>query len=292
MYNHPHFLIKGLNMNFKIKAIAVAVCALTLPVTAFADTDLNQDTRAKVSAKNSATAPLFGAEIYSLERVHFGKFILRMKMVSEPGVVSSFFTYDNESWQGEGRPWREIDFETIGSQPDLLQTNLITGTAAKRTHSEKTTAVDNIEGFHTYTLEWTPDAIVWKVNGKTVRTDLAKDAQQTRDMADTPQTYRANIWISEVIDWVGRFDEKQLPRYQVIDWIEYHEYKADKTFALKWRDDFTTFDDKRWGKGDWSFDSNIVTFAPDNIKVVDGELVLGLTYGKAGVDVTHYKSTK
>jgi len=273
---------------------AVLACSLIMPsvVTAQNTTDVNQDTRAKVSGKNSASAPLYGAELYSLERIHFGKFVIHMKMVSLPGVVSSFFTYDNESWQGEGRPWREIDFETIGSHPDLLQTNLITGTASDRVHSEKTTAVKDIESFHTYTLEWTPDSIVWKVNGETVRTDLAKDSKQTRDMSDTPQTYRSNIWISEVIDWVGEFDEKQLPKYQVIDWIEFYEYKQDKTFAFAWRDDFDKFDNKRWGKGNWGFDTNLVTFSKDNIKVIDGELVLALTLAESGIDAEHYKKSK
>ena len=273
---------------------AVLACSLIMPsvVTAQNTTDVNQDTRAKVSGKNSASAPLYGAELYSLERIHFGKFVIHMKMVSLPGVVSSFFTYDNESWQGEGRPWREIDFETIGSHPDLLQTNLITGTASDRVHSEKTTAVKDIESFHTYTLEWTPDSIVWKVNGETVRTDLAKDSKQTRDMSDTPQTYRSNIWISEVIDWVGEFDEKQLPKYQVIDWIEFYEYKQDKTFAFAWRDDFDKFDNERWGKGNWGFDTNLVTFSKDNIKVIDGELVLALTLAESGIDAEHYKKSK
>ena len=72
----------------------------------------------------------------------------------------------------------------------------------------------------------------------------------------------------KLLTGVGRFDGKQLPKYQVIDWIEYYEYKADKTFALKWRDDFNKFDDKRWGKGDWGFESNLVTFSPDNVHIV------------------------
>lgn len=280
----------------RMKKIAITVVtALSLISTGTVygkDADVNQDTRAKVSSKNSSTAPLYGAELYSLERVQFGKFVIRMKMVSEPGVISSFFTYDNESWQGEGRPWREIDFETIGSHPDTLQTNLITGVVEKRIHSEQTTEVPQIDTFQTYTIEWTPEAITFGVNGKVVRTDLAADSQQARDMADTPQTYRSNIWVSEVIDWVGRFDEKQLPKYQVIDWIEYYEYKADKTFALQWRDDFNSFDAKRWGKGDWGFETNLVTFSPENIQVIDGELVLGLTYGKAGIDAKNFKNSK
>tara|TARA_R110001583_G_scaffold41314_7_gene131563 strand:+ start:747 stop:1592 length:846 start_codon:yes stop_codon:yes gene_type:complete len=280
-------------IKMNIKKLACITVALSLVTSnALSEEAVNQDTRLKTSGKNIATAPLYGAELYSQETVQFGKFIIRMKMVSEAGVVSSFFTYDNQSWQGEGRPWREIDFETIGSSPDVLQTNLITGNLAKRIHSEKTTNVAAIDSFQTYTLEWTPDAITWKVNDDIVRHELAIDSKQVRDMADTPQTYRSNIWISEVIDWVGEFDEKQLPKYQVIDWIEFYQYEPNNSFSLKWRDDFNDFDNKRWGKGDWGFPSNMVTFSPDNIQVIDGELVLGLTRAKAGIDIKHYKSTK
>jgi len=266
--------------------MAAIFCVASLSV--FAE-DQNQDTKAEVSGKNHASKPLYGAELYSLDKVQFGKFVLRLKMVSEPGVVSSFFTYDNESWQGEGRPWREIDFETIGSKPNILQTNLITGVAEQRIHSEKTHTIDNVEEYQTYTLLWTPDTIVWQVNGKTVREDKRSASEQTRDMADTPQTYRSNIWVSEVIDWVGEFDESHLPLYQVIDWIEYHQLQENGDYTLAWRDDFDHFDDKRWGKGNWGFESNLVTFEPQNLAVVDGELVFALTLGHKGVDLEHYR---
>ncbi|WP_051326491.1 family 16 glycosylhydrolase [Aliagarivorans taiwanensis] len=251
-----------------------------------ADGQANQDTRAQAitsnAQRNQTSAQLYGAELYSQDKVHFGRFDIRMKLVNQPGVVSSFFTYDNESWQGEGRPWREIDFEAIGKQQGQLQTNLITGTAAKRIHSEHNAEIVDLEQFHDYTLIWTPDEITWMVNGEVIRQDLADDSQQVVDMRSEPQSYRANIWVSEVIEWVGRFDESQLPMYQVIDSISYAEY-IDGEFVPAWRDDFEHFDDKRWGKGDWGFDSNIALFSPDNLQVIDGKVVLALTLGEAGI---------
>lgn len=235
-------------------------------------------------AKNSASEPVYGAELYSFESVLFGKFVFRMKMQSEPGVVSSFFTYDNESWQGKGIPWREIDFETIGSEPDLLQTNIITGDAANRVMTEHTAEIEDIGEYHTYELEWTPDSLIWKVDGVTVRTELAEDSEQVVDLRDTPQTYRSNIWVSEVVEWVGVFDQAQLPKYQVIDWIEYHTYEGDNEFTFAWRDEFDSFDHSRWGKGNWTFDTNLVTFAPENLQVIDGELVFALTSGEKGIE--------
>ncbi|WP_105903461.1 glycoside hydrolase family 16 protein [Vibrio gangliei] len=245
--------------------------------------EVNQDTLTENGEKNISSTPLYGAELYSLDTVHFGKFVIKMKMLSVPGSVSSFFTYDNQSWQGEGRPWREIDIEAIGIKPDVLQTNLITGELDKRIHSETKHTVENLTDYHTYTLEWTPDFISWKVDGREIHKELAENSQQVVDMRDTPQTYRMNVWISEAIGWVGKFDPVSLPAYQVVDWIEYYEYKDDGSYSLKWRDDFDRFDQKRWGKGDWGFPGNLVTFSPDNVIVNDGKLMLMLST-EAGSD--------
>lgn len=253
--------------NDAIRSLAVSACLMLCPALA-AGSDSGQS--------------LYGAELYSLDSVLYGKFVFRMKMQSEPGVVSSFFTYDNQSWQGKGIPWREIDFETIGIRPNLLQTNIITGNLSNRVTSEHTAEVVNISDYHTYTLEWTPDAVIWKVDGVTVRTELAATSQQVIDLRDTPQTYRSNIWISEVPEWVGEIDLSHLPLYQTIDWMEYYSYSKTDGFTLQWRDDFDTFDHSRWAKGNWTFDTNMVTFAPENLKVINGELVFALTAGNKG----------
>ncbi|MGY5451861.1 family 16 glycosylhydrolase [Agarivorans sp. MS3-6] len=244
----------------------------------------NQDTLAKSGALNSSKTPLFGAEVYSNDKVLYGKFVVRMKLVSEPGVVSSFFTYDNESWQGNGIPWSEIDFEAIGKTPQQLQTNLITGKLNKRKHSEKNHNVPQLEEFVEYAITWTPDEIIWQVDGETIRHDTAERSKQVVAMRDIPQSYRMNIWISEAVGWVGRFDAASLPLHQVVDWMEYYEYQDNGDFSLAWRDDFNTFNDKRWGKGDWGFESNLVTFSPDNAAIVDGHLVLSLSAKGMNID--------
>ncbi|WP_163134600.1 family 16 glycosylhydrolase [Agarivorans sp. Alg241-V36] len=248
----------------------------TLSYSAIAE-PVNQDTLAQTGALNTSKTPLFGAEVYSNDKVLYGKFVTRMKLVSSPGVVSSFFTYDNESWQGKGKPWSEIDFEAIGKTPNQLQTNLITGQLNSRKHSEKKHQVPQLEDFVEYTITWTPDEIIWQVDGKTVRHDTADNSKQVVAMRDIPQSYRMNIWISEAVGWVGRFKADSLPLHQVVDWMEFYEYQENGEFSLAWRDDFTSFDEKRWGKGDWGFESNLVTFSPKNANIVDGKLVLSLS---------------
>jgi len=224
-----------------------------------------------------------GAEVYSHESVLFGKFEIRAKLVCTKGVVSSFFLYDNISWKGKPYPWREIDIEAIGREDNLFQTNLITGFADERVTSEKEHIVKDIDKkYHTYTIEWTPDYIAWYVDGKLIRKDTADTSQQVVDLRDMPQTYRMNLWIAVWEGWVGKFDENSLPVYQFINWIKYYEYTPGKgenntDFTLKWTDDFDKFDNKRWGKGDWSFDGNLVDFSYSNLIVKDGYLILCLT---------------
>ncbi len=244
--------------------------------------EVNQDTLVKTGTLNTSNVPLFGAEVYSHDKVKFGKFVMRMKMVSNPGVVSSFFTYDNESWKG-GIPWREIDIEVIGKSPNQFQTNLITGELTKRVHSEKMHKLENLDQFHEFTLTWTPDEISWSVDGNVVHVERSETSQQVIDMRDAPQSYRMNIWISEAAEWVGLFNKRDLPLYQYVDWIEYYSYNEGQ-FNLAWRDDFTFFDEKRWGKGDWGFDNNLVTFSKDNAFIKDEMLVLGLTAGSPKVE--------
>ncbi|GMQ46818.1 family 16 glycosylhydrolase [Vibrio sp. 10N] len=224
---------------------------------------------------NSTDKPLYGAEVFSHDKVLFGKFVIRMKMVSKPGVISSFFTYDNESWVG-GLPWREIDIESVGKQSDLLQTNLITGEANNRIHSEQLHTITDIDQFHEYTLIWTPEEIRWQVDGVTIHQELATQSLQVQQMRDTPQSYRMNLWVADSIDWAGRFNSGDLPLEQTIDWIEYHSYENGE-FRLMWRDDFNYFDSNRWGKANWSFAENLATFRPENAVIVDDTLVLRLT---------------
>jgi endo-1,3-1,4-beta-glycanase ExoK len=71
-----------------------------------------------------------GAELYSKNTVKYGRFDVRMRTISGSGIVSSFFTYYNNSYLGSPDPWVEIDIETLGKASNIFQTNIITGTGA------------------------------------------------------------------------------------------------------------------------------------------------------------------
>ncbi len=226
---------------------------------------------------------LKGAEVFYHETVLFGKFEVRMKMVNEKGIVSSFFLNDGKSWQGLPFLWREIDIEALGKEKNLFQTNSITGHAANKIMSELKHKVKDLPTkYHTYTIEWTPDYVALYVDGVLLRKDIAAKSQQIIDLRDTPLTYRMNLWISTAEEWVGRFNKNTLPQYQFINWIKYYEYTpgggaGGSDFSLAWTDDFNSLNSERWGTGNWSFESCLVYFEPANAVIKDGYLILCLT---------------
>jgi hypothetical protein len=235
------------------------------------------------------TYDLRGVEIYSKSEVHFGRWEIRMKAAATPGTVSSFFTYYPNSYLDSPYPWREIDIEVLGKNGKVFQSNLITGTAGAKVTSEKlhTFASDLSQTFHTYTLEWTPDSVVWRLDGANVRS-ISNSSQQVVDLRDSSHTYRMNLWASNSPAWAGALDTSKLPVLQVIRWMRYSAYTpgagpGGSSFTPSWTDSFKTINTARWAFGDWTFDGNYATFSSANAKVQDGHLVMMLsTAGKMG----------
>jgi len=238
---------------------------------------------ALAAGASQAATTLDGAEIYSRDTVRFGRWEIRMQVAATPGSVSSFFTYHNNSYMGLPEPWREIDIEILGKNGKGFQSNLITGDAADKATSEvfHNTTDDLSKGFHTYVLDWTPDSIVWRIDGATVRSTAGSD-QQVKDLADHPETYRMNLWASTSTAWVGKLDTTKLPILQTVNWMTYSSYTPGKgpqgsNFTPQWTDDFTTWNTKRWSKGNWTFDGNMADFSTTNALVKDGYLMLVLS---------------
>lgn len=216
-----------------------------------------------------------GAEIYSNNAYLYGRYEMRMQSAKASGVLSTFFTYKDGS-QIAGTVWEEIDIEIFGKNNGTQwQSNIIYGTGPSHTEETHTESTSLAEGYHTYVLEWTPEYVAWFVDGVEKRRITGTSTLNT---LTSPQSLRFNIWASDSVPWVGAWDDSVLPVYQFVSYIEYKSYNVTtKTFEGGWRDDFNSFDTSRWGKANWSFDTNRVDFAPENAVVKDGILVLALT---------------
>ena len=128
------------------------------------------------------------------------------------------------------------------------------------------------DGYHTYTLEWTPEYVSWSFDGTMVRKTEGGQASSLIN----PETLRFNAWASDSSGWAGALDEAALPAYQFVNWIKDYRYDNGQ-FVLDWTDEFDSFDTTRWAKGNWTFDGNLVDFDPANAVVQDGTLILAIT---------------
>ena len=241
-------------------------------------------TLAALSAASALAAQQYlGAELDTQESFKYGRYEARMYMAASSGLVSSMFLYYNNSWKGNGEPWEEIDIEVLGKNPGSFQSNILSNTKENQNSSEKYHNLNPAAnaGFHTYTLVWTPEYVSWEIDGTEVRRDVSgvnkskQGLEQVNTLVHT-ESLRFNLWAANDAGWVGEFNTGALPQHQYINWIKVYSYDAQsKKFALKWKDDFDSFNTSRWATGDW--DMERVTYSPSNVNVKNGTLILSLT---------------
>jgi beta-glucanase (GH16 family) len=234
---------------------------------------------ATTAVASSAFAAVTSAELYTGASYQYGRFEARVRFAPGDGVVSSFFLWKDGSERPETY-WNELDFEKLGATC-FLETNAFYGKPQVPNPLRHPEQMDLCTEFHTYTYEWTPEYIVWLVDGVEIR--RATDAAVTAfaENATAGMQIRFNIWPGD-ITFGGNFSPSILPVYQQIDWVEYSSY-ADGDFTLEWRDDFDSEQlDARWLTGSWASPKNNSTHNSRNVTLADGKAVLALTQEQGG----------
>ncbi|EAW22246.1 glycoside hydrolase family 16 protein [Aspergillus fischeri NRRL 181] len=133
----------------------------------------------------------------------FGKAEVVMKAAPGRGVVSSIVL--------ESDDLDEIDWEVLGGDTTQVQTNYF-GKGDTTTYDRGTyvPVATPQETFHTYTIEWTKDAVTWSINGAVVRTLTYNDAKGGTRFPQTPMRLRLGTWAGGdpsnpkgTIEWAG-----------------------------------------------------------------------------------------
>ncbi|PGH23938.1 hypothetical protein AJ80_02000 [Polytolypa hystricis UAMH7299] len=142
----------------------------------------------------------------------YGRISARIKTTRGQGVVSAFILMSDVQ--------DEIDFEWVGSDLETVETNFYFQGVLNYTNGGSFAVANNtFENWHTYEIDWTPDAITWYVDGEAKRT-LPKDAtwnatsnqymypqtpsrlQMSIWPAGTPDTPEGTVeWAGGLIDW-------------------------------------------------------------------------------------------
>ena len=86
-------------------------------------------------------------------------------------------------------------------------------------HKHSTMVDADIRKYHVYTLEWTPEALVFKLDGKTVYTLNKTEAEFWP--FDHPYYLIMNVTYG---NWGAKcgMDDNILPREMVVDWVKYY----------------------------------------------------------------------
>jgi len=238
----------------------------------------------------STTYAVSGAELYTTQSWRYGRFEARVRFAPGDGIVSTFFLWKLDSEMPDVY-WNEVDIEKIGPEC-TYSSNVFWGLPEMQMSEEIETGVDLCGEWHTHAIEWTPQAIVWTLDGEEVRRVEGEVAAGFEANAPQGVQFRFNLWVGTEA-FGGAFSEDSLPAYQFIDWVAYSDYvprggDSGSDFALQWREDFLTDElPSEWVTGNWESPLGQSIHAPENVVVVDGVAVLALTADDAlGFDGT------
>lgn len=98
----------------------------------------------------------------------------------------------------------EIDFEFLGKDKTIVQTNYYTTGTGNREEIHDL-GFDCSEGFHEYVIKWGPDLIQWLIDGKVVR---RAERNEGEGFPNKPMFLYASVWDASHIDkarWCGPY---------------------------------------------------------------------------------------
>ncbi|KAI0138727.1 hypothetical protein F4776DRAFT_67418 [Hypoxylon sp. NC0597] len=148
-----------------------------------------------------------GTVLASTVYMWYGNVKARIKTGKDAGVVTAFILLSDVK--------DEIDFEWVGTELDIAQTNYYFQGIPDYTHSTNITGLSNTnDNWHEYEIRWTPDKIEWLVDGKVGRTQQKSSTWNATanqwDFPQTPARVQLSIWpggsdknAKGTIDWAG-----------------------------------------------------------------------------------------
>lgn len=227
-----------------------------------------------VSLSSQLASATRSAELYTAEAYGYGRVEARVRFAAGDGVVSSVFLWKDGSEQ-TGTFWNELDFEKVGADC-RLETNPIYGKPAANHTQKHALQLDLCGTFHTYAYEWTPEAIVWLVDGVELRRETGAMPQAFAENASAGMQIHFNLWPGDA-SFGGTFNPSSLPVHQYLDWVQFSAYKGG-TFEVAWRENFDGDSlPTGWLTGSWESPKKNSTHAAENVSFIDGYAVLSLT---------------
>ncbi len=157
----------------------------------------------------------------------YGRFEVRMKIPFGQGIWPAFWMlgddFDEVGWPASG----EIDvMENVGKLP-----NTVWGTAHGPGYSggegitqDRKIGTPLAGGFHTYAVEWSPNLLVWYLDGVEYHRVTPADLKGDRWVFDKPYHLLLNVAVGGA--WPGAPDRTTVfPQTMTVDWVRVWAYE-------------------------------------------------------------------
>lgn len=168
-------------------------------------------------------------QLTSLFYIMFGRVEFTMKSAPGAGIVSSLVLQSDDL--------DEIDMEWLGADGAQVQTNYFgKGQTTSYNRGEFNPAANNQGGFIKYTIDWTPDRIVWSVGGTVIRTLQYNDADG--QYPQTPMQVKFGSWAGGdpsnppgTIEWAqGPTDYSKGPFTMTVQSVSITDYSTGESY--------------------------------------------------------------
>lgn len=134
-----------------------------------------------LTVASSGDAPQLNSNWY----IMFGHVEVVMKAAPGAGIVSSVVLQSDTL--------DEIDWEWLGAANDEVQSNYFgQGQTTSYDRAAVHAADDSQNDFHTYTIDWTNERIVWQINGETVR--VLEEGDAHGQFPQSPCQFKLGAW--------------------------------------------------------------------------------------------------
>ncbi|KAI5367763.1 Putative glycoside hydrolase family 16, concanavalin A-like lectin/glucanase domain superfamily [Septoria linicola] len=147
-----------------------------------------------------------GTLLSSTHYVWYGKISATMTSSRGQGVVTAFILMSDVK--------DEIDFEFVGDNVESAQSNYYYQGITNYENMNPLKTTDTQANVHTYTIDWTPDHVIWSIDGKEMRTlnreDTWNSTTGSYNFPQTPSRIQLSLWPAGLssngegtIEWAG-----------------------------------------------------------------------------------------
>jgi GR25 family glycosyltransferase involved in LPS biosynthesis len=180
-----------------------------------------------LTADSTHVRDFTAAAIASTKSYLYGTFAATLQPTNASGLITGLFLHRNG-------PRQEIDIEFLGKDTTKMLVNVFFNPGpegAKLEYGYRGTPTLVDLGFdaslapHLYEIEWLPNQIIWRVDGKVV---YRRFEWGPTPIPDQPLEFNINLWHSRSVEFSGKLDVTKLPARTSITSVEIISYDEER----------------------------------------------------------------